>query len=177
MDKDIKKLIKACQQNDYKAQKELYYQFVDRLYFVVRRYVKDEDRIRSVLQDTFLRVFNKIHTYDESKAQFYTWIHTIAVRLSINEAKKTVREFRTEELLDLSKPGQPRIESDLHFQDLNKVLYEIKNSYRMVFNLYEIEGYSHREIASLLGITESSSRTYLTRAKLQLRSKINSLNR
>lgn len=171
-DKALRNLIKSCRQKEIKAQKELYYAFVDRVYYVVKRYVSDDYFVNNIVQDVFLKVFINIDKYDEEKGMFSTWINTISVRESISY----VRKKKFDLILDLNPVSSQNIKGDvlakLNADDILKVLSSINDKYRIVFNLYEIDGFSHKEIGELLGITESSSRTYLTRAKNILKDKI-----
>ncbi len=171
-DKALNKLIRSCQLKEIKAQKELYDSFVDRIYYIVKRYVSDDYFVKNIVQDIFLKIFINIDKYEEGKGMFSTWFNTISVRESINHIRKRKVNFD----LNLDHISNAQIEGDvlakLNADDILKVLSTINDKYRVVFNLYEIDGFSHKEIGNLLGITESSSRTYLTRAKKILKEKI-----
>ena len=170
------KLIKACQRNDYKAQRELYNQYVDRLYFIIRRYVNDDYFIKNILQDVFLKVFNHIGKYDPKKASFNTWIHTIAIRESINHLKKKSLEFTSLDFALEQKTNVADILSQLQAEEVLKCISNIPEKYSVIFNLYEIDGYSHQEIAALLNIGASTSRSYLTRAKQMIQDQLKQTN-
>lgn len=121
-----------------------------------------------VVNDSFMKVFKNIHTFKTSEP-FKPWFRKIVVHTAIDRAranKKFQKEVQVEDFL----PQAPvDIEAELNARQIYKLLDELPDLLRFVFNMYEIEGYSHREISDQLDIAESSSRTYLTRAKAQLR--------
>ena len=172
----IQKLVKACKKREFKAQRMLYDTYVDTMYYVVKRYVNDEYYIANIVQDIFLKIFNNIDKYDSIKGAFSTWINTIAVRETINHLKKQKNFMVYNQNLKVVKSTEEGILDKLNADDILEVLSSIHEKYRTVFNLYEIDGFSHKEIAEILGITDSSSRTYLTRAKKILQERINQMN-
>lgn len=174
----IKHIIKGCKNREEKAQQLLYSLYVDKLYFVVCRYVNDTFYIQNILQDVFIKIFNHIDSYDESKASFLTWAKTIAVRESINHCKKRNINFTPIDSIDNSilYVSATLALSKLAVEDLLNIIAKIPIKYRTIFNLYEIDGYSHDEIAQLLQITASTSRSYLTRAKKMVQEEINRIN-
>ncbi len=176
MKEDLKHIISACQRREYKAQQTLYNLFVDRLYFTVFRYVNDSFYTQNVLQDVFFKAFKNIDAYDSKKSAFNTWITTIAIRESISHCRKRKIVFSPIEELDLPYTETENILSKLEAKDLLNTISEIPDKYRMIFNLYEIDGYSHKEIGEMLRITESTSRSYLTRAKQKIQNKLAKIN-
>lgn len=176
MKKDINIIISNCLHGDYIAQRKLYDLYVDRLYYVIYRYVNDPYYIENILQDVFLKTFKNLDTFDSSKASFTTWITTIAIRESLNHLRKKKLTFVSFEdsVKDISTEIDP-ILSKMEAQELMYLIASIPEKLRIVFNLYEVDGYSHKEIEIMLGITASTSRAYLTRAKKHIQSVI-SLN-
>lgn len=172
MKQELEHIILACQRKEYKAQQLLYNLFVDRLYFVVFRYVNDSFFTQNVLQDVFFKAFKNIDRFDPKKAAFNTWITTIAIRESISHCRKRQLAFTPIEELNLPYNESDNILSKLAAEDLLTTITEIPEKYRMIFNLYEIDGYSHKEIAALLDISVGTSRSYLTRAKQQIQNKL-----
>ncbi len=162
-------LIKACRRRDAKAQRQLYDLHVDRLYYVVRRYVAEDYSIKNILQDIFLKVFINIDKYDEKKGAFSTWINTIAIRESLNHLRGKKIVFTPLENLTVEPTGIEDNMTQLEVDDILKYLSLVPEKYRIVFNLKIMDGYSHKEIAALLNMTESTSRSYLTRSKKILR--------
>ena len=178
MQNEIKHIIKACQQRDKDAQKALYSLFVDRLYFTVKRYINDTFFIENILQDVFLKVFTKIDSYDETKAGISTWIHTIAIRESLNYLRKKQVVFT--ELDERASGLYAEVDGillDFEMEDLLELIARIPTKYQVVFNLYEIDGYDHKEIAEMLSMTASTSRSYLTRAKKMIQAEISTMTK
>lgn len=173
MKNEVQIVIDNCLHKDTKAQRELYDLYVDRLYYVVYRYVSDTYYIENILQDVFLKVFNKIETFDANKASFSTWINTIAIRESLNHIRKKKLDFVPIEnsIHDVSASVDPLI-AKMDAQELMYLIASIPDKFRIVFNLYEVDGYSHKEIEEMLNITASTSRSYLTRAKKHIQSTI-----
>ncbi len=169
----MKNVIQACQQCDPAAQKLLYEKHVDRLYYTIYRYTKNRFDVENVLQDVFLKIFNKIDSFDSSKGSFVTWSTTIAIRTAINHSKKNKIDFTSlENQTDIINEASVLSLSELDATDLLQLINSIEDKYRIVFNLYEIDGYKHDEIAKMLGIAASTSRSTLTRAKKIIREKI-----
>lgn len=166
-------LIEACRRGVVSAQRELYDRYVDRLYHVILRYVKDTHYAENVLQDVFLKVFNNIQTYETQKGAFNTWVNTIAVREAINHCKKRKPVFEPiESTSPFNCSRQALILFILQAEEIMFIIGQIPLKYRIIFNLYDIDGYTHREIANLLEISESTSRSYLARAKGMIQQKV-----
>ena len=163
--KEINALIKSCQQRDFKAQRALYDLYVDRVYFIVRRYISDKYFATNVVQDVFLKIFIHIEKFDINKGSFSTWLNTIAVRIAISHLRKKNINFVYDNDMIEIKSNEVDILAKLNTDDILNILASIHKKYRTVFNLFEIDGYNHKEIGVFLGISESSSRAYLSRAK------------
>lgn len=169
----MKELIKACQQCDPAAQKLLYERHVDRLYYTIFRYVKNQFDVENLLQDVFLKIYNNIFSFDKSKGSFITWSATIAIRTALNHCKKAKFDFSfIEDHLALENEIIVLPLQNLAAQDLLNLINSIEDKYRVIFNLYEIDGYKHDEIAKMLNIKASTSRSSLTRAKKLIIEKI-----
>lgn len=138
-----------------------------------RRYVHDGAAAKDVLQETFIRIFTHIHRYQPT-GSFENWMRRIAVRCALTwlDKSKIKKEIELTEI-HLSKAVEPEVYHYLGFQAINTLIDELPIGYRTVFNLNVVEGYTHKEIAELLDITESASRSQLARAKKLLRQKIN----
>jgi len=167
-------IIKACQRNELSAQEELYQFYVDRLYFVIYRYVNDKYFIENILQDVFLKVFINISGFDKNKASLTTWIKRIAINESINYCKKRKLEFVPLQEVSLKASGASKelVLSKLQAEDILKLINKIPEKYRLIFNLFELDGYSHKEISIMLEINKSTSRSYLTRAKQMIQKEL-----
>lgn len=177
MEAKLQHIITACLRKEESAMRAIYDRYVDRLYYVVKRYVKEDFHIENILQDTFLKVFNKIDSFDAQKGSFNTWITTIAIRESLNHLRKSKMDIMP---LDdastwVSADVDPLL-TQLELEDLMIRVNAIPEKYGIIFKLYEVDGYDHKEIAEMLGIGTSTSRSYLTRAKKMLQEEIVSYN-
>jgi len=146
--------------------------FVDRLYYVVLRYVNDQHHTQEILQDVFIKAFKNIKSFDAKKGSFNTWIHTIAIRESLSYCRKLKHTYAPIEEAYMISSDLVSILSQLEAQEILNMIALLPDKYRVIFNLYEIDGYSHKEIADLLDINESTSRSYLTRSKQMIKNKI-----
>jgi RNA polymerase sigma factor (sigma-70 family) len=162
-------IIRGCQRGDSRCQKMLYTHFFGYGISVVRRFSSVEEDAREILNDAFVKVFSKIHLFDEL-SDFKPWFRKIVVNASIDHCRSLVAKDPTikgEELTHLI-PESVNFLDSLNARDIIHLLDSLPNIYRIPFVLFEIEGYSHAEIAKRLNIKESTSRGNLTRAKQQL---------
>lgn len=166
----IDQLIKECQQNSIKAQEQLYRLFAPKLFAVCLKYSRNYEDAQDNLQDGFLLLFRKIGQF-QFKGSFEGW----AKRLMVNNV---LQRYRTEGIFEIVSENMPdeeevEIESDSVSMDfLLSIIQELPDRYRMVFNLYVTDGYSHKEIADMLGITVGTSKSNLSRARVILKEKI-----
>jgi RNA polymerase sigma-70 factor (ECF subfamily) len=169
------RLIQGCKNGNKDCQYQLVKQYAGMLLSVCRRYARDEAMAKDILQESFLRIFSKIDKY-EPTGSFEAWMRRIAVRRSLQWLEKSW--FRQEEQ-PLSMPDNDTIEpaaySQLGTEDIMQLVIGLPPGYRAVFNLYVVENYSHQEIADMLGITEATSRSQLTRARQLLQQKLHQL--
>ncbi len=164
-----KKLVKRCQQRDGKAFNKLYDKYAPVLFAICMRYGTNQAEAEDILQESFLTIFNKIEAY-EFKGSFEGWMKRITVNTAINLLRsKNHQLYRTkgDEYVDVKYEGYDAI-SKLTEKEILKCIQKLPTGYRAVFNLHVVEGYKHREIAVLLGISESTSRTQLGKARLVL---------
>ncbi len=134
-----------------------------------RSYVKSEDLAQEITQDTFLKFFDTVGKLNE-ETLLKPWLRRIAVNTAIDYYRKN-RKFRFQEEIEghsLLQINENALDQ-LGYEEILKLLHQLPEDQSLVFKLYEVEGYSHKEIAEKLAITESSSRVYLTRAKQKLR--------
>ncbi|TAD85756.1 MAG: RNA polymerase sigma factor [Bacteroidetes bacterium] len=161
-------LIQACKKQQRQAQRVLYERLAPKLYQTCKRYLPSQHDIEEVLADTFFIVFTKIEQLKAAEA-FEGWARRIAVNQCLAQLKKQtsfgiyVDDDRADNQADTS------IDAPMDAEDLMKLLEQLPDGCRTVFNLYAIEGYAHKEIASLLGISEGTSKSQLnfSRKKLQ----------
>ena len=167
---DQRALVEHAQRGNASAIRALYDTHVDRVYRVAYRLTGVEHLAREVTQDTFVRAFAAIGEFRGDSA-FGTWLHTIAVSLSLNEIKRRKRErARNAPLEDASALPESRSGSDPILREkLMQAVNDLPEGCRTVFMMHDAEGYTHQEIAAALGVTEGTSKAQLARARGKLR--------
>jgi RNA polymerase sigma-70 factor, ECF subfamily len=166
----LQDIINGCRQGSKLSQKQLYRQFYRYGMNVCARYARSDEEAEEMLNDAFLRVFTKIELYDTTLS-FPAWFHTICVRSAINYLKKYALQPLTTDLELAKNEGlDSGIFAQLSTENIVNLVQKLATSYRTVFNLAVFEGYSHTEIAGMLGITEGTSRSNLmiARQKMQI---------
>lgn len=134
------------------------------------RYCKDAHEAKDILQESFIKIFNNIQSFDGDLIQLEKWMTKIAVNSALENYRKQKKIFYTEEVfLCVENYMLPKIIDKLDYEEFKFIIAKLPNDLRITFNLSYVEGYKHKEIAAMLGIKESSSRTRLTRAKKLLR--------
>ncbi|EZH74648.1 RNA polymerase sigma-70 factor [Aquimarina atlantica] len=172
---DTRKLIKKCQKNNRKAQSELFHLYRDTLFALSLKYCKNYNEAEDNLQDSFITIFKKINQYN-FKGSFEGWMKRITINKAIDKYKKT--PF-TDININKENIADTKIDTEtlnLSLDELLKYIQELPDRYRLVFNLYELDEYSHKEIAKMLHISEGTSKSNLHRAKVILKTKITSNN-
>jgi RNA polymerase sigma-70 factor (ECF subfamily) len=170
LDLNTEQLIQGCQSGERDAQKAFFMAYSGYAYGLILRYMDDEFRSKDVLQEVFIIVFRSLKKFQyESEPKLLAWIKTISVRETIRHIKFD-EKFAGDEL-QLQKESADEeysVLAKMNAEEMLKLLQQLPEGYRVVFNMYAIEGYSHREIASILDISESTSRSQLTRARKML---------
>lgn len=162
---DEKKLIQACIKEDKSAQKALYDLFSAKMYFVCLRYARHEAEAQDILQDAFIKVFDKLDSF-RFNGSFEGWVRRIMVNTALNYCRKSTYKYENIGIEDYQdKVVNSKAISRLSEQELLSIIQQLPDGYRMVFNLYIIEGYSHKEIAEMLSISENTSRSQLAKAR------------
>ncbi|RZK49021.1 MAG: sigma-70 family RNA polymerase sigma factor [Pedobacter sp.] len=172
----FEEIIAGCAQQKEKSKESLYKAYYGYLIAVILRYVKERDDAEELVNDVFIKIFGAIHQFvlpsdkEHQVRAFKAWISKIASRSSI-DFLRSKKDFVS--LDDVHAENEPaskvNVVESLNAKDILKLLDNLPEMHRVIFNLYEIEGYSHDEISKALNIPESSSRVYLTRAKNKLR--------
>ena len=162
-------LIKGCIKGDVICQKELYNLFARKMMGVCMRYTKSQDEAQDILQDGFVKMFKSIEQYN-GKGSLEGWIRRIVVNTALASLRKFNPLHTSSDVADLEISGSTGdgIISALSAQDLLAIIQKLPDGYRIVFSLYAIEGYSHKEIAEQLNITESTSKSQFSRARAAL---------
>lgn len=167
-----RELIEGCMREDRKCQQEVFRRYASKMMGVCLRYARHQMEAEDLLQDAFIKVYNNISKF-EYKGSFEGWIRRIVVNTALkNYSKKsfTYEQIGVEEQPESSAP--PEVYAHLHEEELLKLVADLPDGYRVVFNLYAIEGYSHKEISEMLGCQESTSRSQLVKARKLLQSQI-----
>lgn len=170
-----KEMLKACLSGDRQAQKTLFQMYAGKMMVVCLRYARHYQEAEDILQDAFIKVFTHLGDY-ENAGSFEGWVRRIIVNTAIKHTQK--KSFSHEDFgLDHVKEDsvRPDVFSMLSEEELIKLISALPDGYRMVFNLYVIEGYSHREIGDLLNIEEATSRSQLLKARRILQLKVQEL--
>lgn len=165
-------LIKGCLAGNIRQQEELYNRFAPKMYAVCLRYSNNADDAQDLLQEGFIKVFRNLDKF-RAEGSFEGWVRRVFVNTSIEHYRRKVN------LTSTSDKEEFMIE-DTHWNALDKLaekdivmlIQELSPGYRTVFNLYAVEGYSHKDIAGMLGISEGTSKSQLARAKGILQKKV-----
>jgi RNA polymerase sigma factor (sigma-70 family) len=165
-------LIRQCKAGSLRYQELLYKQFYGYAMGIGLRYCPNRDDALEIVNDAFIKAFNSMTSYDITKP-FKAWLRTIVVNTAIDRRRKDLKLQLNIEL-DYANPIVVNVNviDNLNAQDILNLMKELPAIQLTIFNLYEIDGYNHDEIADLLHIPASSSRVYLSRAKEKLRKMI-----
>jgi RNA polymerase sigma factor (sigma-70 family) len=172
---EITQLVQLCKKHDSRAQRELYERFKSRLMGTCRRYASSREEAQDILQEVFIKIFSKIEQLD-SVERLESWMIRIAINTSVNyyrSAKKNI--FDNVDAIHADSGDYESMLSKISDEFLLQLINALPDGCRIVFNLFVVEGYSHAEIAGLLSISESTSRSQLVYAKKILKEKLNSV--
>lgn len=144
---------------------------------LMQRYTSNRDEAQDYLQDGFIRIFKDLKQYDASKGSFYTWGRMVMVNTALQHIRKRRILIADTQVDDYHETFITRADAlnNLETEDLYRLISELPVGYRAVFNMYVIEGYSHKEISEALDISESTSKSQLYKAKKALQKKLESL--
>ena len=171
-------LIAACLKNNQRAQKALFDKYSGKLMGVCLRYAADRDEAQDMLQDGFVKIFQKLDTYT-GEGSFGGWVHRLIVNTCLDALRKNkAMGFSVEiEKAEFQMDGVEDALSRLRTQDLLMLVQQLPDGYRVVFNMFAIEGYGHAEIAESLGISENTSKSQYRKAKIKLQEELEKLER
>ena len=171
-------LIKGCRQKDAYYQKALVVEYSPMLMTVSRRYAPDIASAKDVLQMSLIKILNSINQYKET-GKLEAWMKRIVINTALTTFRK--RKIQFESIngyeIDNATSIEPEVYGQMGVEELMKVIDSLPEGYREVFNLYAIEGYSHKEIGEILEMKESSSRSQLARARVLLKKKLQMLEK
>jgi RNA polymerase sigma factor (sigma-70 family) len=165
-------LIEGCRRQNRQAQQALYELYSGKMYALCCRYVKDKMEAEDVLVVAFTKIFERIHQY-KGDGSFEGWIRRVMVNESLGFLRKNKNMYvETDIEAAEHEPNYEQLDSALEAEDLMKLIEGLPTGYRVVFNLYAIDGYSHQEIAEQLGINENTSKSQLSRARVLLQKRL-----
>lgn len=166
----LEKLIDKCKKNDIKAQSEIYQLYAGKLFALSLKYSRNYQEAQDNLQNGFMTIFSKINQYT-FKGSFEGWLK----RIVINTVLQTYRQKNVLNLVTEDIPEEVEIEvenEEVSLDYLLGIIQDLPTQYRLVFNLYVLDDYSHKEIAEMLGISEGTSKSNLSRARVILKNRI-----
>ena len=168
----LEQLINDCKKQDAKAQSQIYKLYASKLFSLCLKYSKNYVEAEDNLQDTFVTIFNKVGQYNK-KGSFEGWMK----RIAINTALQRYRSAGVFDIINEDAIEDVVVEiddDDISLDYLLQIIQELPDRYRLAFNLYVMDGYSHKEIAAMLDISQGTSKSNLARARLILKNKIES---
>ncbi len=168
----LKQLIQKSKKRDIKSQSEIYHLFAGKLFALCLKYSKTRQEAEDNLQEAFITIFSKMDQY-KFEGSFEGWMK----RIVINTALQTYRKKNVLNIVEENFPEEVEVEineDNINLKFLLKIIQELPERYRMVFNLYVLDGYSHKDISGMLGIAEGTSKSNLSRARLILKEKVES---
>jgi len=163
-------IIRRCSAGEVRAQEILYRRYFSYAMSVAIRYTCDKGEAMEIVNDSYMKVLDRMSEFDATRA-FRSWYGKIVVNTAIDNYRRNIKHVSLIPLADIgpTEELEPEIEAELSAADILSLFSQMPENYRVTFNLFEIEGYSHEEIGTMLGITASSSRSNLARAKRLLR--------
>ncbi|NBP74512.1 MAG: sigma-70 family RNA polymerase sigma factor [Crocinitomicaceae bacterium] len=178
MNQKLDKIISACLANKQSAQKELYELFSPKMYGICLRYAVDRDEAADLLQEGFIKVFEKLESF-KNEGSFEGWIRRIIVNTALENYRKKNKMYLFNidklDIVDEIEGDETDFFSGIEISYVLQLIQDLAPGYRMVLNLYALEGYSHKKIADHLGISVGTSKSQLARARVILVEKVNSL--
>ncbi len=167
----LEQLINNCKKNDTKAQSQLYKLFSSKLFSLCLKYSRNYAEAEDNLQDSFVTIFNKVSQYN-NKGSFEGWLKRITINTALQRYRnKGVFNIVNEENIE-DVTVELEDDNDISIDYLLNIIQELPDRYRLVFNLYVLDGYSHKEVANMLSITTGTSKSNLARARFILKEKI-----
>ena len=163
-------LVKGCAGGDKRSQEILYKRYFSFAMSICIRYTRDENEAMEIVNDSYMKVLEGLSDYDSSRP-FKPWFGKVLVNTAIDNYRKNLKRYDNLSINAVTEAGEqePDIEAELSVNDILELYRHLPENYKLTFNLFEIEGYSHEEIGRMMGVTASTSRSNLARAKKMLR--------
>lgn len=173
---DEQSLIEHCLKGDSIAQRTLFEKFAPKMLAVCLRYMKSQEEAEDVLQEGFIKVFTKLKDYNSS-GSLEGWIRRIVVNSALDQIRKNQKFLKDTPLDEVTfkLDNNYSILEELNAQSLMDLVQQMPTGYRTIFNLFAIEGFSHKEIGELLGISENTSKSQYSRARTYLQQELEKL--
>ena len=174
MEQQEYKIIKKCLRGNSRAQKELYDTFKVKWFMICLRYAHNKMEAEDMLQEGLISVFKELKQFDAKRATFSAWSNKVMVNAALQHLRKWKKLNFTESVDDYQNKlaNNENVFETLGAKELTTLVQNLPDGYRVVFNLYVMEGYKHREIADILSISENTSKTQLLKAKKMLRNQL-----
>jgi RNA polymerase sigma factor (sigma-70 family) len=171
-------LISGCRENNRMIQEMLYRRYAKAMYNLCLIYESDRDNAKDILQEAFIKIFRNIDSFDR-KGSLKGWMKKIVTNTAIDHYRKNYNEAQFIPIENIIHPfsNEEPVASILNTKDIVSQVNRLPNGARMIFQLYAIEGYSHKEIAELLNISEGTSKSQINRAKQLLQQRIVGYNK
>lgn len=171
----LEQLIKNCVKQDAQAQSQLYKQYASKLFSLCLKYSKNYVEAEDNLHDAFITVFSKIDQYN-NKGSFEGWLKRIAINTSLQRYREDVGVYDIVNEGNIEDVSVDFNDDNMNIDFLLRIIQELPDRYRLVFNLYVLDGYSHVEISELINISTGTSKSNLARARMILKEKIEDYN-
>lgn len=170
-------LVKACEKGNRLAQETLYNRFAPMMLGVCMRYCRNREEAEDVMQDGFVKVFRKMKTLKNTEA-LESWMRRVMVNTALNTIRSNLKHHFHSDIDELSEqlPDERYDQDTFDTKDLLRIIAALPTGYRIIFNMYEIEGYAHKEIAEMLGISVNTSKSQLLKARRLLQKKLEIIN-
>lgn len=165
-----RRLIEGCLKGDVKIQKSFYHNYADTMYAICLRYSSNQDEAKDFLQSGFIKIFNNLDKF-RFTGSLEGWMKRIMVNNALEQLRKKMRFSQMDDINEVRLPADIGVTHNMHGLEVNDILEQISKlptGYRTVFNLYVLEGYSHKEIAEQLGINVGTSKSQLSKARNML---------
>jgi len=174
---NLSHIIKSCTEGDDKAQRSLYDIYKTKWYMTSLRYGKNKSQADDIFQEGLIQIYKDMHQFDHTKSAFTTWSSRVLVNAALKYLKKynwidTISEF--EEASEIAQNGEEDIYQKMASKELTAMVQKLPLGYKLAFNMYVIEGYTHKEIAKALDISIGTSKSQLSKARKALRQQLES---
>jgi len=169
---ELDHILQECIKGKRSAQEHLYKMYSAKMFGVCLRYCRNYEEAKDILQEGFIKIFEKIHQYGQ-RGCFEGWVRRIMINTALEKYRRSNQTIVLDQIPEIYEDKDNEIDFDITMKEILALIQKLPERYRMVFNLYVFEEMSHKEIASTLGITEGTSKSDLSRARGILQNKIN----